>query len=140
MPTRFPVTARATFTKTSGVAPGGSISLTVDEAKFLIGAGECVAPTAPANTVAPVRSGTAQVGQTLSCTQGTWTGSDIVYAYEWQVNKGTYWERCVSGNNASTYVIPAGDLGYTLRCAVKATNGAGTVSVATTASSAVIAA
>jgi hypothetical protein len=140
MPTRFPVTARATFTKTSGVAPGGSINLTVDEAKFLLAAKECVAPTAAANTVAPVRSGTAQVGQTLSCTQGTWTGSNIVYTYEWQVNKGAYWERHTTASGASTFVIPADCLGFTLRCVVRATNGAGTVSVATTASVAVVAA
>jgi len=140
MTTRFPVTTRSGFTKVSGAGPAESINLTSDEAAFLIAAEECVAPTAAANTVAPVRSGTAQVGQTLSCTQGTWTGSNIVYAYEWQVNYGVYWERCRSGNNASTFVIPAEYLGLTLRCVVHATNGAGTVSAATSASAAVIAA
>jgi len=41
----------------------------------------------PTNTVAPVASGTAKDGQTLSTTNGTWTGTAIVTVgsgYQWQ--------------------------------------------------------
>jgi hypothetical protein len=41
----------------------------------------------PTNTVAPVASGTAQDGQTLSSTNGTWTGTATVTVgsgYQWQ--------------------------------------------------------
>jgi hypothetical protein len=34
-------------------------------------------PVVPNNTVAPAVTGTAQVGSTLSCTTGTWTGAGV---------------------------------------------------------------
>jgi hypothetical protein len=41
----------------------------------------------PLSTIAPVVSGTATVGQTLSTTNGTWTGTPtIVFTYQWQRN------------------------------------------------------
>jgi len=141
MPQRFPVTTRSGFTKASGAAPNTALSQTIEESRFNIAARECVAPTAPANTVLPVRSGTAQVGQTLSCTQGTWTGTNIQYEYEWQRNNGSnIWDRIVSGNGANTYVVVSADVGSTLRCVVRARNGGiNPVSAASTASATVIA-
>jgi hypothetical protein len=140
MPTRFPVTTRSGFTKASGAGPNAALSQTYEEARFNIAAKECVAPTAPTNSVAPARSGTAQVGQTLSCTQGTWAGTNIVYEYEWQRNYGDgQWNRIMSGNGASTYVCVAADVGSTLRCTVIARNGGNPVKVSTTASATVIA-
>lgn len=79
--------------------------------------------TPPANTVAPVASGTARVGQTLSVTDGTWTGTaPITYTYQWRrdgVNIG-------SATN-STYVLVTADLGTAIDCNVTATNAAGAV-------------
>ena len=46
-----------------------------------------VLPAAPVNTAAPVVSGTAQVGSSLSTTTGTWTNSPTGYAYQWQDRK-----------------------------------------------------
>ncbi len=41
--------------------------------------------SAPANTVLPSISGTVQVGQTLTASAGTWTGTaPITYTYQWQ--------------------------------------------------------
>src|SRR5439155_6261261 len=40
--------------------------------------------SAPANTSLPVISGTAQQGQTLTASQGAWSGSPTSYAYQWQ--------------------------------------------------------
>lgn len=79
--------------------------------------------TPPANTVAPVASGTARVGETLSVTDGTWTGTaPITYTYQWRrdgVNIG-------SATN-STYVLVTADLGTAIDCNVTATNAAGAV-------------
>jgi hypothetical protein len=73
---------------------------------------------APVNTVAPVVSGTATVGQTLTTTNGTWTGSPAPsFTYQWQrtgVNIGAA--------TSSTYVLVAADYANTIRCVVKATN------------------
>lgn len=73
---------------------------------------------APVNTVAPVVSGTATVGQTLSTTNGTWTGAPApTFTYQWQRSSVN-----ISGATSSTYVLVAADYANTIRCVVKATN------------------
>ena len=72
----------------------------------------------PVNTAAPVASGTGTVGQTLSCTQGTWTYGQT-YAYNWLRNGLTI------GPTGSTYVLQAADSGTNCSCRVTATNPAG---------------
>ena len=74
--------------------------------------------SAPVNTVAPVVSGTATIGQTLSTTNGTWTGAPApTFTYQWQRVTTN-----ISGATSSTYVLVAADVGNTIRCVVKATN------------------
>jgi hypothetical protein len=78
----------------------------------------------PVNTAAPVVSGTATVGSTLSTTNGTWTGAPApTFTYQWQ--RGT---TNISGATSSTYVVGFGDISNTLRCVVTATNPLGAVS------------
>lgn len=74
--------------------------------------------SAPVNAVAPVVSGTAAVGQTLSTTNGTWTGAPApTFTYQWQRSAVN-----ISGATSSTYVLVAADYANTIRCVVKATN------------------
>jgi hypothetical protein len=88
----------------------------------------------PVNTVAPAVTGTAQVGQTLSCTTGTWTGiATITYAYQWQ-----YGTTNIPSATSSTYVIAGAYAGQTIRCVVTATNPAGSTSANSNSTSAVI--
>ncbi|MBV9800204.1 MAG: metallophosphoesterase [Solirubrobacterales bacterium] len=97
------------------------------------------AATPPSNTALPAISGTAQAGQTLTTSNGTWTGTPpLSYAYQWQ--------RCSSsgscqnvGTNASTYSLTASDVGSTIRATVTASNAGGSSS-ATSPASAVVAA
>lgn len=78
----------------------------------------------PSNTVAPVVSGTAMVGVTLSCTTGTWVGdAPISYAYQWQ-RSGVN----ISGATGSTYSLVLADQSATVRCVVTATNAVNSVS------------
>jgi hypothetical protein len=73
---------------------------------------------APVNTVAPVVSGTATFGQTLTTTNGTWTGAPApTFTYQWQRVTTN-----ISGATSSTYVLVAADVGNTIRCVVTATN------------------
>lgn len=92
-----------------------------------VGTFAAVVPPGPVNTVAPVVSGTLNVGQTLSCTTGTWTGTGtITYAYQW-VNS-------VSGNiggaTSSTYLLQATDETDNISCVVTATDDNGPTSQA----------
>lgn len=137
MPQRFPATTRATFTKASGAAPGALINLTVEESRFLIAAGEVVAPTGAANSVAPAVTGTAEVGQLLTCSQGTWTGNDLVYSYRWQSANGGEYKPLPSESDGSTLLLTAAHLGATIRCVVRAINAAGAVVAASNATAAV---
>ena len=85
----------------------------------------------PANTVAPVASGTVTVGQTLSVTDGTWTGSPLplTYTYQWQrdnLGGGVYAN--IGGATANTYLLDVADVGCNVRAVVTGTNSAGATS------------
>ena len=83
-----------------------------------------VAGNAPVNTVAPAVTGTATFGQTLSTTNGTWTGVPTpTFTYQWQRVTTP-----ISGATSSTYVLVAADVGSTVRCVVTATNAVGSAS------------
>ena len=76
-----------------------------------------VVAVAPVNTVLPVISGTAQAGQVLSASTGSWTGTPtITYAYQWQrCNTGGAGCANVSGATSPTYPLASGDIGSTIR-------------------------
>jgi hypothetical protein len=95
---------------------------------------------APVNKAAPATSGNAQVGQTLTASNGTWT-SDTTPTYRYQ------WQRCdaqgnactaITGATAQTYTLQSADLAKTIRVVVTASNASGSSS-ATSAQSAAIA-
>lgn len=81
----------------------------------------------PVNNAAPIVTGAAAQGQTLSSTKGNWSGyPSPTYTYQWR--------RCdesggscsdIAGATSSTYLQTAGDVGYTHRIVVAATNSAG---------------
>lgn len=81
----------------------------------------------PVNTAAPVVSGTATVGSTLTCTQGTWTYGQT-YAYQWMRGGAN-----IAGAFAATYLLAAADGGASVSCRVTATNPAGSTSATSNA-------
>lgn len=89
---------------------------------------------APTNTVAPVITGTATPGYTLTCSTGSWTYSPTSYSYQWTADNSD-----ISGATSSTYVVQAGDVGKAIRCEVAATNAAGTGDPATSSNAKTIA-
>jgi hypothetical protein len=92
--------------------------------------------TALVSTALPAITGTAQVGQTLTVTNGTWTGSPTSYTRQWKA-AGV----AISGATATTYVPVAGDVGKTITCTVTAVkSGTASVSATSAATAAVIAA
>jgi hypothetical protein len=88
-----------------------------------------VTATAPSLSVTPPIEGGNTVGQTVSVTTGTWTGSQpITYAYQW--------DRCdpvgdltsctpIPQATTSSYVPVPGDIGFSLRVYITATNTVG---------------
>jgi hypothetical protein len=82
--------------------------------------------SAPTNSVAPVVSGTTNVGQTLSVTNGTWSGSPTSYAYQWQrCTSGGTGCADIAGQTATTYRLAASDYAHKVQVLVTATNSAG---------------
>jgi hypothetical protein len=86
----------------------------------------------PVNSVLPVISGTTTVGQTLTCSTGTWSKSPTL-SYQW-LRDGVV----VAGATANTRVLAAPDAGALMSCSVIATKN-GTQTVATSAQTAAIA-
>jgi hypothetical protein len=118
------ITVTVTATNSAGSASATSSSVTPVSA---------VAP--PANTAAPAVTGTAQVGETLSCSDGTWTGTaPVTIAKQWQrdtAGDGVYAN--IAGATSSTYVLAPADHGHKVRCQVTATNLYGTATASSNA-------
>lgn len=88
-----------------------------------------VTTSAPSNTAVPVINGTTQVGQVLSVTDGTWSGSPTpTYTYQWNRDGAD-----LSGETAATYTLVSADEGAMIGARVTATNSAGSASASATA-------
>lgn len=87
----------------------------------------------PVNSVLPAVTGTPTLGQTLSCSTGTWTKSPS-FTYQWRRDGSA-----IAGATASTRVLAAGDVGAKMSCTVTAAN-AGMSDSATSAQTATVAA
>jgi hypothetical protein len=84
--------------------------------------------SAPVNTTRPAISGTARVGQTLTCSQGAWSNSPTGYAYAWNRDGSA-----ISGATGTTYVVASADVARQLTCSVTASNSGGSATATSTA-------
>jgi hypothetical protein len=75
--------------------------------------------TAPVNTVAPNVTGNTYVGDVLTTTDGTWTGTPTSYSYQWKRGATNI------GTNANTYTLVSADANTNITCVVTATNATG---------------
>jgi hypothetical protein len=110
------------------------LALTIGAVASLPGVGEAAGKGAPVATGQPVISGTAQQGQTLTTSNGSWSDPPTNYTYQWF--------RCdATGGNCSeilnatsqTYLVVASDVGSTLRVEVVAGNLSGSGNTFSTA-------
>jgi hypothetical protein len=100
------------------------------EHNVVVGAAPPPPPAAPSSMAPPAVSGTPEVGQTLSTSNGTWSGSTpMSYAHQWQDcnASGTSCSN-IGAATASSYKPVASDVGHTLRAVVSASNAGGTTS------------
>ena len=84
-------------------------------------------PGAPVNTSLPQIGGSAIVGQTVSCSTGTWTKTPTSYGYQWLLDG-----QAIAGATGSTHAIAANEASHQLSCRVIATNAAGSASAVST--------
>ncbi len=124
---------RAVVTATNA---GGSTSAT----STATAAVTAIPPAAPVNAALPVVSGSAVEGQTLTTTNGTWTGSPTSYAYQWQ-DCSTSGSSCTKINSATrtSYKLASSDVGHTLRAVATASNTGGSTQARSVATASVVA-
>ena len=80
---------------------------------------DIIGATAPVNTVLPVVSGYSYIGDLLTTTDGTWTGTPTSFSYQWKRGVTNI------GTNANTYTLVSADAGTNITCVVTATNATG---------------
>lgn len=116
--------AAASSAPTAAVLPAGTPSTAV-----------------PANTAPPQIVGTAQVGQDLTSSVGTWTGAPKKFAYRWRRCNASG-ASCVAIPHAaqSHYTLTPDDIGTTLSLVVTATGAGGSTSATTVPTGVVVAA
>jgi large repetitive protein len=105
-------------------------------------AGDARSTVAPSNVSPPTVSGTAQIGQALTASSGSWAGDNpITFTYAWE-RCDTAGSNCaaIAGATASVYSVVAADGGHTLRIAVTAHNSSGTATAESTQTATVTAA
>jgi hypothetical protein len=103
-------------------APGYSVPRTAVARLAQIVSHRFAAAQPPVNVSAPSVTGTAAVGQQLTATPGTWSGSPTIYRYQWG--------RCdvrnvcddIQGATSASYSPSTADVGDTLRVWVTAVN------------------
>jgi len=110
--------------------------------KFTLAADNITAQTSnsgpPVNTAPPAILGSAQQGQTLTASPGSWSGAQpIGYAYQWQ-RCDTSGANCANVGSADTsYTLTIADVGSTIVVAVTASNSAGSATAPSAATMAV---
>jgi hypothetical protein len=107
-----------------------TVPLFAGESKTGIDASMSTAPaTLPVDTAAPTVSGTATVGDLLSCSPGTWAAKPPpTLAYQW-LRDGV----AIAGAGEAAYTASKADVGHALSCQVTATNAVGAKSATSAA-------
>jgi hypothetical protein len=101
----------------------------------LPGGGAALPRVAPENTGEPRVTGTTVQGETLTTTNGTWTGTaPLTFRYRWlrcdASGGGVNGVNCttIAGETRKTYILSRADVGHRIRSRVIASNADGTAS------------
>ena len=101
--------------------------------------GPIVKPMAPTTKTAPVLSGIAKEGETLSVTNGTWNGFPVpTYSYTWQRCDSANACTAIAGATSATYKLTFQDAGFAIKASVRATNSVGNATATSNAISGVL--
>jgi len=127
-----------TFTVTAYPTPGKGQSVSAGVTATVSNA-PAVQATAPSSSAPPSISGTAVVGQTLTASNGSWTGTTPMnYSYQWKSCDASG-ASCspVSGATASTFVVSSSVVGSRMLVSVTASNTVGSVAASSSPTDAV---
>ena len=129
----------STITSVSCVSADFCVGVDTDGAATVYG--PAPATPAPVSSAPPSISGTAQEGQTLIESHGTWSNSPTGFTYQWQQCDSSG-NSCtaITGATSQTYVVAAGDVGHTIRVVEAASNAGGAGAPATSAATGVVSA
>jgi hypothetical protein len=84
-----------------------------------------VSGSAPTDESPPKVVGKPVVSETLTCSQGKWSGSpEPTFTYQWVRDPGPE-ETNITGETTNSYIVTGGDRGHTLACEVTASNSSG---------------
>jgi hypothetical protein len=97
-----------------------------------------IGPGTPVNTALPRITGTPRRGQPLAVNAGAWSPAGRTYTYQWQRDAGAGFVD-IAGATLSSYTPVASDVGAPLQVTVIATNGFGSATATTAATTAVVA-
>ena len=130
-----------------GLAAGLTTVVAFAAAMIVTGGGAVGATAAqyeygPVLVTQPAIGGTAQEGQAVTTTDGTWSGaSSLTFQVAWQ-RCDTLGANCtvIPGATGTTYTATSADVGHRLRAAVSATGSGGTTQATSDATGVVIAA
>jgi hypothetical protein len=128
-PVSVPRARRWTFLSTAApVAAAATI------AALLSTGAEARSAATPSNTTLPTVSGTAVEGETLTASQGSWTGTPpLAFAYTWlRCDAGGASCAPIDGSASQGYEVTAADVGSTLRVRVTASNTDGSAAAEST--------
>lgn len=103
---------------------GGSAAAASEGGEAAAVVAAAVVATPPQASSVPTLSGTASVGETLTCSEGAWENSPTSYEFQW-LRDGV----AISGATVSTYTLKApADEGKSIQCEVAAVNAEGATS------------
>ncbi len=112
------------------VAAGGGSSGSVLKATRAPTSATVWSGTDVANTVMPEVSGSSTPGVRMAVTEGKWSGSPVVYGYQWEDCNNSGGEcTVIPGATNANYTPTSKDEGRRLAAIVTATNGGGSASV-----------
>lgn len=127
---------------------GGSLRVVVTATNASGSAAAASAPTAVVTAAAvppspqgqPNPRGEARVGRTLTIANGTWSGdTPITFTYQWQRCAPAPNCGAIPGATGQSYTVVAADVGLRLRALVTGTNRAGSATIASNQTAAVVA-